>query len=676
MMMMMTPRPVCSVLIVVKDEPSIAETLIALKPECEALGAECIVVDSSEGRLDAIAQAHGWVKWIDYQQPLFTKSTISQQRNLAVRSARSEILVFCDAGNIPEPRWLEKMYFALKSGKYQSVGGPIIFFDDKKKFIFRRNHGALGDLLEYPTCGNMGFTGYAFNLVGGFNETLLVAEDDDFVWKLAKLGIKTFCLPEAVMNMDLGNRARQRKRSWRYGKGIVNLLYWNRELLPIRFKKNPDIILYPALFLVYPFMFIFALFHPLILSIPVGFSLFLILRNQPSRLAVLNHFDHFIYGAGSIFEVLKLATNKLRSQPIMQYPNEYSAYVHLLDKALNESATPSRFFPPLTSSATLNILLFPLVAPIFRLRGLRIINIHWLIGKWNLHWAKNPKYKFLLFLWFKLWIFSIRVSGVKIVYTVHDLVPHTKIFHNDEQAIEWLVSKSSGLVFLNEYSVKRISGWDRIVPFRVIPEGPIVLNSYNSKFEIRKDLKVPEANTLLVLIGNLQDYKGVDLLITGASQLPKNISIRIAGVCHPSFLIKLEQLLSQIDLDEVDISLNPGFLSESEYADYLSAADYFIYPCRTINNSGSLNSALASGLPVVVPDTEQLDWITPDCKILIQKDLNGVFDFGRIFDEISTMDPERYSQLKIGARKWADQRSWVNNATLYSSLYREILNAE
>ena len=129
---MMSSLPVCSVLIVVKDELSIAETLTALKPECEALGAECIVVDSSEGRLDAIAQAHGWVRWVSYQQPLFANSTISQQRNLAVARAQSDYLIFCDAGNIPENGWLINMFLALKSGNSQVLGGPIKFFDQKK----------------------------------------------------------------------------------------------------------------------------------------------------------------------------------------------------------------------------------------------------------------------------------------------------------------------------------------------------------------------------------------------------------------------------------------------------------------------------------------------------------------------------------------------------------------
>jgi glycosyltransferase involved in cell wall biosynthesis len=191
---------------------------------------------------------------------------------------------------------------------------------------------------------------------------------------------------------------------------------------------------------------------------------------------------------------------------------------------------------------------------------------------------------------------------------------------------------------------------------------------------MRNRLEVPEENILLVLIGNLQDYKGVDLLISGARYLPDKISIRVAGICHPTFLVKLEKLIDMEEVKSKDIKLNAGFLSESDYAAYLTAADYFIYPCRNINNSGSLNSALSVEVPVIVPDTEELDWITPDCKIILPKNALGDFDFEKLFSELLLLNQDQYTKLVIGAKAWADNRSWKYNAVSYGSLYKEILN--
>ena len=452
------------------------------------------------------------------------------------------------------------------------------------------------------------------------------------------------------------------------------MLLKNPDLGLIRFRKNPDILLYPILVLSYPVLFLLSLSNYLFLLIPICISTFLILKNGVSKLSLLNHIDHFIYSVGSIFEIVRLIAHKFRMPQIMQYPNHNSTYIQLLNDSINQSRRVSSSLPTLTPSASLNLFLYPALSLLCKLRGVKVINIHWLVGKWDLHWVKYMWQRKLTFLWFKIWIQSIRFCRIKIVYTVHDLVMHTRIFSNDEFAINWLISKADGLVFLNEHSVKIVGLNGKHRPSRIIPEGPIKLMTETSRSEMRNRLQVPEDNILLVLIGNLQDYKGVDLLISGARYLPNKISIRMAGVCHPTFLVKLEKLLGQEEVKSADVKLNAGFLSESDYAAYLSAADYFIYPCRTINNSGSLNSALSVDVPVIVPDTEELDWITPDCKIILQKNALGNFDFEKLFLDLLLVNQDQYTNLVSGTRAWTDKRSWKFNAATYQSLYREILN--
>src|ERR1035441_7697655 len=90
-----------SVVIIVKDEPSIACSLAILRQQCETIGAECIVVDASDDRLHRIASEFPWVHWIDYKQPSNRRITLAHQRNIGVRAANSCNIVFCDAGGEP-----------------------------------------------------------------------------------------------------------------------------------------------------------------------------------------------------------------------------------------------------------------------------------------------------------------------------------------------------------------------------------------------------------------------------------------------------------------------------------------------------------------------------------------------------------------------------------------------
>jgi hypothetical protein len=62
-------NPNISVVIIVKDEVFIQDTLVALREQCVMENAECIVIDASEGRINHIRDQNNWVDWFDFQTP-------------------------------------------------------------------------------------------------------------------------------------------------------------------------------------------------------------------------------------------------------------------------------------------------------------------------------------------------------------------------------------------------------------------------------------------------------------------------------------------------------------------------------------------------------------------------------------------------------------------------------
>src|ERR1700729_106055 len=95
-----------SLVIVSKDERLLSETLESLKAYVGQILCEVLVVDASSGRLEDIRLAHDWVRWIDYTQPPGVRITIAHQRNIGVRSAEGDVIVFTDSGCLPEDGWL------------------------------------------------------------------------------------------------------------------------------------------------------------------------------------------------------------------------------------------------------------------------------------------------------------------------------------------------------------------------------------------------------------------------------------------------------------------------------------------------------------------------------------------------------------------------------------------
>jgi glycosyltransferase involved in cell wall biosynthesis len=191
---------------------------------------------------------------------------------------------------------------------------------------------------------------------------------------------------------------------------------------------------------------------------------------------------------------------------------------------------------------------------------------------------------------------------------------------------------------------------------------------------MRRRLGVPDSKILLVLVGRLEAYKGVDFLFAASKIMPDKFAIRIAGACSGSYLSELESLADDARKFGADIDLFPRVLADQEFAGYLRCADYFIYPCRDINNSGSLNAALTANLPVIVPDRPELSWIYSNCKVVMRDSDEFGFDFEECFSRIQNISDSTYQQLILGAQRWVSERSWTKVSQQYIALYREALN--
>jgi glycosyltransferase involved in cell wall biosynthesis len=520
----------------------------------------------------------------------------------------------------------------------------------------------------------MGFTRSVYELTSGFNEKLLVAEDDDFAWQLKKLDVFNAVVPTAVMQMDLGNRKRRLVRSWRYGKGITRLLKVHPDLRMQRLKQNPDIWLYPILLPIYLGILVLAIWKPVFLFAPLLISSALVLRNFKSKTKLFDHVSHFIYACGSIWEGFKSLFKSSRHGTVVQFPHDQSAYLNFLSDSLNSSHPVSIKFPELTKSASLNVFLLPFLTPVMRIFGIRLINIHWIVGKWQLTWASRPWGRQILWYWFQVWLFSFKCFGIKIIYTVHDVKFHAKVFNNDNKTQKYLMEKADALVFLNDLSKEKIL---KVQPKKIhalIAEGPLDLETSITRGEMRRRLGVSDSKILLVLVGHLLAYKGIDLLFPAAEIMPENFAIRIAGVCMGEYHVELEALAARAQELGLDIKLEARGLNDEDFSAYLYCADYFIYPCRDINNSGSLNAALTANLPVIVPDMPELSWVLPECKVVMQKTSEATLDFNECFERILNMTPAQYQDLKNGTLLWKSERSWAKVSDQYTKLYRELLN--
>ena len=288
-----------SVVIVSKDERGIDTTLTNIAEQFSELAEECeiVVVDASAGRLDDVWDRHkDNVRWIDYTQPSGVGVSIPHQRNVGVRAALGDIIVFTDAGCRADPGWLPAIVSPIRSGKEQVTAGLTLALTGSSTLY---DEGARASLraryLSECGAGNLAFRRDVFEAVGGFDENFAYGSDVDFTWRLNANGFKIASVPGAVNRHDWGPGRRRLRRSYVYGKARARLYRKHHIGLIEIARRDPMAVAYPLFLVGLPLTLLFP-FYPALLLIPAWRNR----SNGPMRVLI----DHLVYGSGILVELV------------------------------------------------------------------------------------------------------------------------------------------------------------------------------------------------------------------------------------------------------------------------------------------------------------------------------------------------------------------------------------
>jgi glycosyltransferase involved in cell wall biosynthesis len=148
---------------------------------------EIIVIDN--GSIDntpSIAQEYGAQLFID------TQSNVSGLRNRGAQQAKGEILAFIDADCTALEDWLESAVYYFTEQSIVAWGSPPQVPNDanwlqKSWFNLRKKIESPIDV-EWLESMNLFVRKCDFDVIGGFNESLITCEDVDFSYRLSEQG--------------------------------------------------------------------------------------------------------------------------------------------------------------------------------------------------------------------------------------------------------------------------------------------------------------------------------------------------------------------------------------------------------------------------------------------------------------------------------------------------------
>tara|TARA_B100001564_G_scaffold316767_1_gene292329 strand:- start:277 stop:1467 length:1191 start_codon:yes stop_codon:yes gene_type:complete len=201
----------------------------------------------------------------------------------------------------------------------------------------------------------------------------------------------------------------------------------------------------------------------------------------------------------------------------------------------------------------------------------------------------------------------IKSNGVKIIWTVHNILPHDSKLKKAQIKLRVELIKIADIIHLmNDETIALAEPFFEIPLKKVIsiphPSYRKYYPSIVSKEESRFQLSIPQNSKVYLFFGSIQAYKGLEDLLNAFEKLQQknpNIYLLIAGkVVNKSYFSALR---SRININ-MNILLVDARISTEHVQYYFKAADYCVCPYRISLNSGVAHLSHTFNTPVIAPN--------------------------------------------------------------------------
>ncbi len=208
-----------------------------------------------------------------------------------------------------------------------------------------------------------------------------------------------------------------------------------------------------------------------------------------------------------------------------------------------------------------------------------------------------------------LLVVLFKITGFKIVYTIHNVLPgHKKINSLQRIFYSFLYAYCDFFIIHSEISRQDAIKLYRINPKKicVIPHGDykfFIPEHKLSKIEAKEKLGIPKQSNTVLFFGAIRSNKGLHDLLDAIPIIQNKISrilLIIAGEPLQDYSQYQEHIQSLGITDAIFESLE--YIPIEEVSTYFFASDIVILPYHEISQSGVLQLAYAFGKPVVATD--------------------------------------------------------------------------
>jgi len=354
---------------------------------------------------------------------------------------------------------------------------------------------------------------------------------------------------------------------------------------------------------------------------------------------------------------------------LLAYPRDDSnPYQRLLYDHMRLAGAQVGYAGCLTASHSLNLLLLPLELAIRRVAGYRVLHLHWVHGFSITGADRVPALRAVAQAWFAVCLTTMRILGLRLVWTAHNALPHEPVFADDMRARRWLVRACDLVLVHSQSALDELAGLG-LVPRRsaVVAHGPLApaLPACPQRPGCRA------APRRLVFFGRVRDYKGVEDLLAAFARLPAAVpaELLVVGECTDARVRHNLQRLAARSGSKVTLRLER--INDDELSQLLAGADAVVLPYRRVTTSGSAVLALGHGRPIVAPNLAGLDDLPGEAVMRYDGSLDGLAD---AIAAIAVADAAALARMSDAALRYCATLGWPQIAAVTISEIESALN--
>jgi beta-1,4-mannosyltransferase len=356
----------------------------------------------------------------------------------------------------------------------------------------------------------------------------------------------------------------------------------------------------------------------------------------------------------------------MKMPKVLIYPRDVNPYQDLLYSQMEMGMCKYVIGP--TKSKTLNNLILYAQLVTNRIKGYNIFHLHWTYA--FLFPGNSSGATLTSTIHFYLSVLLIRLLGYKLIWTVHNVLPHKKAFHWNILTREFLAKMAHAKIVHSAWTIESMRLINLDTQRSQIIRMGTFKHTYPNKISrdfARNKLNLMQKNFVYLFFGKLEEYKGIRELIQTFNQIKQADDILvIAGACNDEALSKF--LKQQKNSEQIVIF--DHYINNDEIQLYLNSADVVVCPYKSITTSSTVLLALDFRKKVIVPNIGNLREL-PD-NLVLKYDSAQISSLAN--QMIAAKKPYSKEVFELALTKYLKSHSWEHAAKITSQLYLQVLN--